>query len=49
LSCAVRQLAEAAIPTDDPEALALVVRAPLARRLYGLAIAVRPGVDLDGG
>jgi len=51
LSSAVRQLAEAAIRTDDPEAPALVVRARLARRLYGLEIAVRlfPGVDIDGG
>ncbi|MEI9937880.1 MAG: hypothetical protein WDO69_11740 [Pseudomonadota bacterium] len=50
LSSAVRQLAEAAIRTDAPEAPATVVRARLARRLYGPAVAVRlfPGIDLDG-
>jgi hypothetical protein len=51
LSSAVRQLAEAAIRTDDPEAPATVVRARLARRLYGPEVAIRlfPGVDLNGG
>ena len=51
LSSAVRELAEAAIRTDDPEAPSSVVRARLARRLYGREVAARlfPGVDLDGG
>lgn len=51
LSSAVRQLAEAAIRTNDPNAPVHVVRARLARRLYGYEIAARlfPGVELDGG
>jgi hypothetical protein len=51
LSSAVRALAEAAIRTDDPEAPVNVVRARLARRLYGPEVAVRlfPGVGLYGG
>ena len=51
LSSAVRQLAEAAIRTNDPDAPAHVIRARLARRLYGYEIASRlfPGVELDGG
>ncbi len=50
LSSAVRQLAEAAIRTDDPEAPENVVRARLARRLYGREVAARlfPAVELDG-
>jgi hypothetical protein len=51
LTSAVRELAEAAIRTDDPKAPAHVVRARLARRLYGREIAARlfPGVALDVG
>jgi hypothetical protein len=51
LSSAVRQLAEAAIRADDPEASASVVRARLARRLYGREVAARlfPGIKLDAG
>ena len=51
LSSAVRQLAEAAIRTDDPKASDSVVRARLARRLYGREVAARlfPGVELDAG
>lgn len=51
LTSAVRQLAEAAIRTDDPEAPANVVRARLTRRLYGPEVATRlfPGIKLDGG
>ena len=51
LSSAVRQLAEAAIRTDDPEASDSIVRARLARRLYGRDVAARlfPGVELDAG
>jgi hypothetical protein len=51
LSCAVRALAEAAIRTDAPEAPANVVRARLARRLYGREVAARlfPSINLDGG
>jgi hypothetical protein len=51
LSSAVRQLAEAAIRTNAPDAPANVIRARLARRLYGYEIAARlfPGVQLDGG
>jgi hypothetical protein len=51
LSTAVRELAEAAIRTDDPEAPANVVRARLTRRLYGREVAARlfPGVELDVG
>jgi len=51
LSSAVRQLAEAAIRTDDPKASDSIVRARLARRLYGLDVAARlfPGVELDAG
>jgi len=51
LSSAVRELAETAIRTDDPQAPASVVRARLARRLYGREVAARlfPGVELDGG
>jgi len=51
LSSAVRQLAEAAIRTDDPRASDSVVRARLTRRLYGREVAVRlfPGVELDAG
>ncbi|HEY3665173.1 MAG TPA: hypothetical protein VGL19_04195 [Polyangiaceae bacterium] len=51
LSSAVRELAEAAIRTDDPEAPAHIVRARLARRLYGCEVAARlfPGVELDVG
>jgi hypothetical protein len=49
LSAAVRELAEAAIRAEDPEASATVVRARLASRLYGREIAARlfPGVQLD--
>jgi len=51
LSSAVRQLAEVAIRTDDPQAPAAVVRARLTHRLYGREVAARlfPGIDLDGG
>ena len=51
LSSAVRQLAEAAIRTDDPKASDSVVRARLARRLYGREVAARlfPGVELGAG
>jgi hypothetical protein len=51
LSSAVRELAETAIRTDDPEASANVIRARLARRLYGREVAARlfPGVELDVG
>ncbi len=51
LSSAVRQLAEAAIRTDDPKASNSTVRARLARRLYGREVAARlfPGVELDAG
>jgi hypothetical protein len=51
LSSAVRELAEAAIRTDDPDAPANVVRARLTRRLYGREVAARlfPGVELDVG
>jgi hypothetical protein len=51
LTSAVRQLAEAAIRTDDPEAPANVVRARLTHRLYGPEVATRlfPGIKLDGG
>lgn len=49
LSSAVRSLAESAIRAVDPDAPALVVRARLAKRLYGQAVAARlfPGVQLD--
>jgi hypothetical protein len=51
LSSAVRQLAEASIRAAEPDASAAVVRARLARRLYGREVAARlfPGVDLDVG
>jgi len=51
LSSAVRALAEAAIRTDAPEAPANVIRARLARRLYGREVAARlfPNINLDGG
>ena len=51
LSSAVRQLAEAAIRTDDPKASDNVIHARLARRLYGREVAARlfPGVELDAG
>jgi len=51
LSSAVRQLAEAAIRTDAPEAPTIVVRSRLARRLYGPEVANRlfPSVELDDG
>ena len=51
LSTAVRQLPEAAIRTDDPKASNSIVRARLARRLYGREVAARlfPGVQLDAG
>lgn len=51
LSSAVRQLAEVAIRTDDPKASDSIVRARLARRLYGREVAARlfPGVELDAG
>ena len=51
LSSAVRELAETAIRTEDPGAPADVVRARLARRLYGREVATRlfPGINLDGG
>ena len=51
LSSAVRQLAEAAIRSEAPEAPAHVVRARLARRLYGRDVAARlfPNVELDAG
>jgi hypothetical protein len=47
LTVAVRQLAEAAIRADDPDAAPNVVRARLASRLYGRAVSARlfPGVD----
>lgn len=50
LSSAVRELAEAAIRTNDPDAPATVVRARLARRLYGDEVAARlfPGIELNG-
>lgn len=49
LSVAVRSLAESAIRAADPEASAGVVRARLASRLYGPAVAARlfPGIQLD--
>jgi len=51
LSAAVRSLAESAIRAADPGASALVVRARLACRLYGVEVASRlfPGVQLDVG
>jgi hypothetical protein len=51
LTSAVRQLAEAAIRAEEPDAPASVVRARLALRLYGREIATRlfPGVELDVG
>ena len=51
LTSAVRQLAEAAIRVEEPDAPAGVVRARLAMRLYGREVAARlfPGVELDVG
>jgi len=51
LSAAVRQLAEASIRELDPGASTVVVRARLARRLYGREVADRlfPSVDRDAG
>ena len=51
LSSAVRQLAEAAIRSETPNASPSVVRAQLARRLYGPDIATRlfPNIKLDAG
>ena len=49
LSSAVRQLAESAIRTDDPSAPPEVVRARLARRLYGRELAARLFPGVDGG
>jgi len=49
LSTAVRQLAEAAIRSEAPDASPSVVRARLALRLYGPDVAARlfPNVKLD--
>ena len=49
LTSAVRQLAEAAIRAEEPDAAVGVVRARLASRLYGRETAARlfPGVDFD--
>jgi hypothetical protein len=51
LSSAVRQLAEAAIRSEAPDAPDPVVRARLTRRLYGPDVAARlfPNVDRDDG
>jgi hypothetical protein len=51
LSAAVRELAEAAIRAEEPDAPPRVVRARLAERLYGREVATRlfPGVDADVG
>ena len=50
LTTAVRQLAEAGIRAGDPNAPPSVVRARLARRLYGTDVAARlfPDVERNG-
>jgi hypothetical protein len=49
LSSAVRELAEAGIRAEDPQASPRVVQARLACRMYGRDVAARlfPGVELD--
>jgi hypothetical protein len=51
LTSAVRELAETAIRNADPSVTEVVVRARLARRLYGRSVAERlfPSVTQDGG